>query len=142
DYDWITKGGGYQVLTAEVKGERIPRIDLAKADKSLLLLKPTGAAPHGGGTRFDVGSDDYNTILGWIRNGTPFSAGDGAAEAKLSNLELFPSMAIVPLEGEHRLLVTAHFSDGHMEDYTHQALYTVNDADVAAVSAGGVVSAK
>src|SRR5262249_2816608 len=28
DYDWITKGGGYQVLTAEVKGERIPRIDL------------------------------------------------------------------------------------------------------------------
>src|SRR5205807_6723493 len=33
-------------------------------------------------------------------------------------------------------------SDGHMEDYTHQALYSVNDADVAAVSAGGVVSAR
>ncbi len=23
DYEWITKGGAYQVLTAEVKGERI-----------------------------------------------------------------------------------------------------------------------
>ena len=29
DYEWITKGGGYQVLTAEIKGERIPRINLA-----------------------------------------------------------------------------------------------------------------
>ena len=43
DYEWITKGGGYQVLTAEVKGERIPRIDLANPEKSLLLLKPTMA---------------------------------------------------------------------------------------------------
>ena len=34
-------------------------------------------------------------------------------------------MAILPAEGTHRLLVTAHFSDGHTEDYTHQALYTV-----------------
>ena len=38
--------------------------------------------------------------------------------------------------------MTAHFSDGHTEDYTHQALYTVNDGEVASVSAGGVVSAK
>ena len=33
DYEWISKGGGYQVLTAEVKGERIPRIDLAQPRK-------------------------------------------------------------------------------------------------------------
>jgi hypothetical protein len=29
-----------------------------------------------------------------------------------------------------------------MEDYTHQAVYTVNDGEVAAVSAGGVISSK
>ena len=63
------KGGAYQVLTAEVKGERIPRIDLANPEKSLLLLKPTMAVAHGGGKRFAVDSDDYKTILGWIRNG-------------------------------------------------------------------------
>ena len=34
-----SKGGAYQVLTAEVKGERIPRIDLAKPEKSLLLAE-------------------------------------------------------------------------------------------------------
>ena len=28
DYEWIVKGGTYQVLTSEVKGPRVPRIDL------------------------------------------------------------------------------------------------------------------
>jgi hypothetical protein len=146
DYEWIAKGGGYQVLTAEVKGERIPRINLADPDKSLLLLKPTGATPHGGGKRFAADSEDYHTTLEWIRNGAPYSTGDSAAgsgaEAKLSRLELFPSMAMVPLEAQQRLLVTAHFSDGHVEDYSHQALYTVNDGEVAVVSADGVIGAK
>ena len=49
---------------------------------------------------------------------------------------------MVPLGAQHRLLVTAHFSDGHTEDFTHQALYTVNNEEVATVSGGGVVSAK
>ena len=69
DYEWITKGGAYQVLTAEVKGERIPRIDAVKPEKSLLLLKPTMASPHGGGKRFEIDSEDYQTIVGWIRDG-------------------------------------------------------------------------
>jgi hypothetical protein len=142
DYDWITKGGGYQVLTAEVKGARIPRIDRQHPEKSLLLMKPTMGTPHGGGKRFGTDSDDYKTIAGWIRDGAPYSAGNAAAEAKLLRLELYPSMAVLPVEGSHRVLVTAHFSDGHTEDYTHQALYTVNDGEVAAVDAGGVISAR
>src|SRR5207302_475369 len=56
--------------------------------------------------------------------------------------ELFPSMAILPVAGEHRLLVTAHFNDGHTEDYTHQALYSVSDGEVASVGGGGLVSAR
>jgi hypothetical protein len=142
DYEWITKGGGYQVLTAEVKGERIPRIDHASPEKSLLLLKPTTAVPHGGGKRFGADSEDYNAILGWIRSGAPYGSRDASAEAEMARLELFPSTAILSVEGAHRLLVTAHFRDGHTEDYTHQALYTVNDGEVASVSEGGVVSAR
>ncbi|HUS06631.1 MAG TPA: DUF1549 domain-containing protein [Bryobacteraceae bacterium] len=142
DYEWITKGGGYQVLTAEVKGERIPRIDRANPEKSLLLSKPTMVSPHGGGKRFGTDSEDYRTVLGWIRGGAPYSSPGAQAEAKLTRLELYPSVAIVPVQAEHHLLVTAHFNDGHTEDYTHQSLYTVNDGDVAAVSPGGVVSAK
>ena len=38
--------------------------------------------------------------------------------------------------------VTAHFTDGHTEDYTHQAMYTVNDGEVVSAATGGLVSAK
>jgi hypothetical protein len=34
DYEWIVKGGVYQVLTTEVKGTRVPRIDLNNADRA------------------------------------------------------------------------------------------------------------
>jgi hypothetical protein len=142
DYEWITKGGIYQVLTAEVKGERKPRINLADAAQSMLLLKPTMEIPHGGGKRFEKNSDDYNAILDWIRNGAPYRDGSGTGESKPTRLEIYPTTAIMPVEGAHRFLVTAHFSDGHTEDYTHQALYTSNDRDVASVGEGGIVRAK
>src|SRR5258706_2197165 len=81
-------------------------------------------------------------MLGWIRDGALYSSAGASAEAKLTRLELYPSVAILPMEAEHHLLVTAHFDDGHTEDYTHQALYSVNDGEVASVDAGGGVIAK
>jgi hypothetical protein len=142
DYEWITKGGGYQVLTAEVKGERVPRIHLAEPEKSLMLVKATMAVPHGGGKRFEADSEDYRTILDWIRNGVPYARATTSEEAQLLRLEVYPSTAILPLEGKHRLLVTAHFSDGRTEDYTHQSLFSINDGEIASISADGVVAAK
>src|SRR5439155_145260 len=68
DYAWITKGGVYQVLTSEVKGERVPRIDLKNPEDSLLVAKPTMAVAHGGGKRFDRDSEDWRTLLAWIRS--------------------------------------------------------------------------
>src|SRR5713226_6251949 len=58
DYGWITKGGAYQVLTAEVNGERTPRVNVASPERSLLLTKPTMLAPHGGGRRLEKDSED------------------------------------------------------------------------------------
>ena len=49
DYQWISEGGTYQVLTTESSGPKVPRIDLKEPEKSLLLAKPTMAIPHGGG---------------------------------------------------------------------------------------------
>ena len=72
DYEWIVKGGAYQVLTTEVKGERKPRVDVREPEKSLLLLKATGAVAHGGGQRFARESREYRSLLTWIRNGAPF----------------------------------------------------------------------
>src|SRR5438477_3082213 len=71
DYEWIVKGGKYQVLTTEVAGERKPRIDVRNPEQSLLLLKPTAAVPHGGGRRIERDSGEYRAILSWIRAGAP-----------------------------------------------------------------------
>lgn len=140
DYEWITRGGAYQVLTTEVKGERLPRVDTKDPEASLLLTKATMSKAHGGGKRFEKESDDYRLILDWIRSGAGY--GEEAAGARMVRLEAYPASAALPAGGTHRLLVTAHFSDGHSEDYTRQALYASNDSDVATVSADGVVTAK
>ncbi|MGH9313045.1 MAG: DUF1553 domain-containing protein, partial [Vicinamibacterales bacterium] len=141
DYEWIVKGGAYQVLTSEIKGERVPRIDLHEPEKSLLLEKPTATIPHGGGKRFDRDSEDYRTIVEWIRTGAPYGA-EGRSEPELKSLEVYPPMIAVSVGSAHRLLVTARFSDGHVEDFTRDVTYASNDGEVAAVSADGIVAAQ
>jgi hypothetical protein len=142
DYEWITKGGVYQVLTSAPKGERVPRINLQAPEKSLLLQKPTMGIAHAGGKRFDLNSEDYATILGWIRNGAPYQDASGAPQPKVKRLEVTPPALVMTNPAEHRVLVTAHFTDGHTEDFTHQAMYTVNDGEVASAAAGGIVRSK
>ncbi len=140
DHEWIVKGGAYQVLTAEVKGERQPRIDLAHPEQSLILRKATGAVPHGGGKRFAVGSPEYQSILAWVKKGAPSGSPD-ARENRVDRLEVFPKTVTLEKDGRHRLLVTAHLADGRTEDFTNQALFLSNDKDIAAVTDAGLVSA-
>jgi len=140
DYDWIVKGGTYQVLTAEVKGERRPRIDTGNPAKSLILLKATLSIPHGGGRRFPVDSPEYRTILDWVAKGAPYGEGN-SRENRVERLDVFPSTVALEKDGSHHLLVTAHFADGRREDFTHQALYVSNNQDVAKVDENGLVKA-
>lgn len=140
DYEWIVKGGVYQVLTTEVKGPRIPRINLEQPEKSLLLLKPSGGAPHGGGVRFRADSPEYQALLQWIKNGAPFGP-DNLPEARVARLEIFPKTVTLQTGEKHRLLVTAHMADGRTEDFTRAALYAANDRDVATTNDAGVVTA-
>jgi hypothetical protein len=139
DYAWITKGGVYQVLTSEVKGERVPRIDLKNPENSLLVAKPTMAVAHGGGKRFDRDSEDWRTLLAWIRSGAPY--GPESEEPTLTRLEVFPAVAAIARGESRRLLVTGWFSDGHGEDFTRDVIYASNNGEVAAVSSEGVVTA-
>jgi hypothetical protein len=142
DHEWITRGGAFQVLTTEVKGERIPRVDVRNPEASLLLTKPTMTVSHGGGKRLEKDSEDFGIILAWIKSGAPYGTGAGSNEPKLTKLEAFPAMAAMPVGGRWHLLVQAQFSDGHTEDFTHQVLYSISNADVASVSPAGILSGK
>lgn len=140
DHEWITKGGGYQVLTDAPKGPRVPRIDLQDPAKSLLLLKPSMTVAHGGGLRLPKESDDYRTIFDWIRNGAPFGQPTKSGSEVVS-LEISPRLVVFPPGSRHRLLVTAHMADGTQEDFTREVVYQAINPEVAQVNGEGVVSA-
>ena len=141
DYRWVVEGGTFQVLTAESKGPKTPRIDLKNPEKSLLLLKATMAIAHGGSKRLEVGSPDYETILNWIRECATYGEESEREAAAIQRVEVFPLQSVLDLTGMQQLLVTAHLSDGRREDITEQVLYISNDPSVVEVSNDGLVSA-
>src|ERR1051325_6418797 len=59
----------YEALLYDLSGRRFNRAEPAR---SLMLAKPTQQVPHGGGLRFEIGSDYYKTIYDWIAAGVPF----------------------------------------------------------------------
>src|SRR6266542_3420294 len=83
----------YRQLIHDLSGRRFNRTD---PGRSLMLLKPTGQVPHGGGMRFDVGTPYYNTILQWIAEGTEF--GDAVA-AQVTKLEVQPPEIVADKPG-------------------------------------------
>lgn len=141
DYEWITKGGGYQVLTDAPKGPRVPRIDLTKPAKSLLLMKPSMTVAHGGGLRLPKQSEDYQTILNWVRNGAPFGE-PPEAEAKVVSLEVVPRVVVFSPGDRHRLLVTAHMANGALEDFSREVAYQAINPEVTRVMADGLLNAE
>ena len=139
DYKWIVEGGTYRVLTMDSE-PKVPRINLKEPQKSLLLLKPTLSAPHGGGERFKVDSADYRTILDWIRSRAPYGE-EQTAKEKVERVEVFPREAVLDRQGKRQLLVTAYLADGRREDLTDRAFYVSNNPDVVKVSPGGLLEA-
>ena len=137
DFEWIMKGGGYQVLIDAPSGARVPRVDLQEPSKSLLLLKPSMAVAHGGGLKLPKDSDDYRTILAWAQKGAPFGE---ESSGQVTSLEVTPRLIAFPASARHRLLVTAYLADGSREDFTREVIYQVNNNEVATVTSAGVVS--
>jgi hypothetical protein len=108
----------------------------------LLLAKATAQAAHGGGRRFAVGSPDYQTILAWVKTGAPFGAESGDKGVFIRSIEVYPREAVLRPGTSHRLLVTAHLSNGRTEDLTDQVLFVSNDSEVVEASEGGMLRGK
>ena len=121
----------YEALLYDLAGRRFNRADPAR---SLMLAKPTQEVPHGGGLRFDVGSDYYKTIYNWIAQGVPF--GDPAADS-VRRLEAEPAEIFMKAPDESAAVkVTAVYGDGGRREVTREAIVESNVPDVAAVEVG------
>src|SRR5271165_6937165 len=101
----------YEALLYDLSGRRFNRAD---PGRSLMLAKPTQEVAHGGGLRFEIGSNYYKTIYDWIAQGVPF--GDPAADT-VRRLEVEPKEILMKAPGESASVkVTAIYADGGSRD--------------------------
>jgi hypothetical protein len=124
----------YENLLKESRGRRVFP---AAPEKSLLLTKATGQAPHGGGKKMEADGEEYKVVRRWIASGMPYGSATDPTVAKIS---VYPEHRVVDRKGRQQLAVYAHYTDGTVEDITRRAQYESNDTDIATVSEGGVVS--
>ncbi|MBL8848121.1 MAG: S-layer protein, partial [Planctomycetaceae bacterium] len=125
----------HNAIVKEARGRRIVR---AAPESSLILQKPSGVAPHGGGLRLPLGGDEYRLLLRWINEGATRSLPDMPL---LEQVTVAPTRrSMLPAE-QQQLIVTAHYSDGSTRDVTALATYQSNESVTAAVDERGLVTA-
>lgn len=125
----------YAAITQEARGRRIfPEAP----DYSLLLRKPAGQMPHGGGKKFDVGSPHYQLLLAWLKGGAPRTP---AEAPKLVRVTTEPANRLLSLGEGFQLRVLAEYSDGSRRDVTDGSAFQSNESTLAAVSGDGLVKA-
>lgn len=125
----------YAALVKEARGRRI---DFVLPDESLLLRKPTGQLPHGGGVRLPRGAEEYARLRRWITAGAPRRI-DGAPG--LERITIQPDERAMLTDAQQQLIVTAHYSDGSTRDVTPLATFQSNESAIAGVDENGLVAA-
>ncbi|MFT5522202.1 MAG: hypothetical protein ACI9HK_000139, partial [Pirellulaceae bacterium] len=121
---------------AMARNSRQRRVNLASPDLSLLLRKPTMQSVHGGGKRFDLGSNEYNILRSWVENGTPKPANDSSEVEKIA---VWPNRRVGTLGFDQQLRVEVHYADGTTRDVTPLAKYDSMDEGVSVVNKAGFV---
>ncbi len=120
--------------TSIVRADAGRRVNSLTAELSLLLRKPAGLVAHQGGTRFSVGSTEYELLKRWIDAGcrwtadsdTPTDAkpGEITNAAQLIRLDVSPSQILLaPQRRQQQLVVIATFADGSIRDVTRWARF-------------------
>ncbi len=126
DYDRITREIG------------IRRINLARPDQSLILLKAIGAVQHTGGKRIEPDSEHYKTLLKWLASG---AQADAKTPPTVDRVDMYPKQAVLEGEGNtQRVVAVATYSDGTTRDVGDLASFTTNNERSGAVSPEAVVT--
>ena len=114
------------------------RVNLDKPEESLVLRKPSFQMPHGGGRVLPEGSEEYRTLLEWLKQGAKLES----SGARITRLEMYPDERVLSGKGaQQRFVVIGRMSDGTTRDMTREVRYSAGDEMVAAVSPDGMVTA-
>ncbi len=124
----------YDSLVKEGRGRRVSPV---APEHSLILLKASGAVPHGGGTRLPRDSEGYRTLRNWIVQG---AKGLDKSEPQLVSITVQPERGIVEMGQKQQLSAQARYSDGSVRDVTSLSLFETNDEAMAEVTGDGLVT--
>ena len=119
-----------------VKEGRGRRIFPTSPGQSLLLTKPVGKSPHGGGKRMEVDGYEYRLISRWIEQGMPYGSDK---DPVVAGIKCVPEGRLMGRGSDQQITVMATYSDGSTEDVTRMALFEANDPEMAEVSVTGLV---
>ncbi|MFQ5731468.1 MAG: DUF1549 domain-containing protein [Planctomycetaceae bacterium] len=125
----------YDALAKEGRGRRV---FLSAPERSLLLLKPTGKTPHGGGIRMKFGGEDYEILRRWIVVGMPRRI---PGTPKLTGVTVTPGERVLRANATQQLKVTAKYRDGSNRDVTRLAQFQSNESAIASVDENGLAKA-
>ena len=123
----------FEFLVNEGRGRRLSP---AAPGDSLLLTKPVGKSPHGGGKRMDVDSYEYRVIHRWIEQGMPYGSDK---DPVVTSIQCYPPNRVMDRGTDQQIVTLATYSDGSVEDVTRMALYEPNDPEMAEVNTAGFV---
>ena len=125
----------HRALTDDIEGRRFNR---AAPDRSLMLLKPTGAVPHVGGVTMQPGDPYYDLLAQWIADGVK----QDLAAPKVASIELFPKDLTIPLPGmKQQFAVVATYVDGSKRDVSAEAFLESSNIETLGVEKTGLVTA-
>ncbi len=121
-----------------VRGEGGRRLNHLAPELSLLLVKATGQAAHGGGVVTRPDTPQYAILRDWIAAGARLDAVD---EGRVVELRVEPQEQTVAPGDAYPLRVHATFATGQVEEVSHLCTFETRSAEVATVDASGEVQA-
>ncbi len=124
----------HAALAKEGRGRRV---FLPSPDQSLLLLKPLGLMPHGGGKRLEAGTAEYRLLKRWMDDAMPRRDPNAA---KFTHITVSPTSRVLGAEAKQQIIVTAHFADGSTRDVTPLAAFQSNESAIASVDRKGLIA--
>lgn len=123
--------------TSIVKDELQRRVDFINPANSLLLLKPTMKAPHGGGRRLREGTVMYDTLVDWLQSGAPAPVSE---PNEVVSIEVYPRRRVAVVDSSQQLRVVARYADDSTRDVTPLARYDSLDEGMLDVSETGMIT--
>ncbi|MDA7618465.1 DUF1549 and DUF1553 domain-containing protein [Verrucomicrobia bacterium] len=99
------------------------RVNLAKPEESLVVLKPTANLKHGGRMLFDDGSDSEQLLINWIKQGAK-----NRKHRHLKHVEVTPRKFVATdTVTKTQLQAVVHYDDGQARDVTAWTSFVAED---------------